>query len=286
VSSAELNWASAPEGIVRPVVAIALRGWFDAGAAATTACATAIGSGGGEPLTGIDPEGFFDFSKERPTVVLDGDERRIVWPANEFVLVRTGSLHDLVVCAGVEPHLRWRTFAELVAEVARAVGAELVVTLGALPALVPHSRPVPVTASTQDRALAARLGLDPPSYQGPTGVVGPLHDVLGRVGLPTVSLRALVPHYVSGADNPKAAMALLERLERLCGNGFGAATLTPASIEWEARVEAAVVGDPSARAHVRQLEQQHDRERPVPSGDELAAELEAFLREQSGEPDA
>ncbi|MFM7536843.1 MAG: PAC2 family protein [Acidimicrobiales bacterium] len=277
----ELVWSGRAEGAVRPIVAVALRGWFDAAAAATTACARAID--GGEALASIDPERFFDFSKERPQAVIVDEERTVSWPANEFVLRRTGSRHDLVACAGVEPHLRWRTFAELVAEVAATVGAELVVTLGALPALVPHSRAVPVTASTQDRALATRLGLDPPSYEGPTGVVGPLHDLLGQRGMPVASLRALVPHYVSGADNPKAAMALLERLERLCGSPLGAGGLTGAAIEWEARVEAAVVADPAARAHVRQLERQHDASRPVPSGDELAAELEAFLREQDGD---
>jgi proteasome assembly chaperone (PAC2) family protein len=285
---AELAWsptATSGPPPVRPILTLAWRGFFDAGAAATSACAAAVAAGA-EALASIDPEAFFDFSKERPRVVIDGDERRIVWPANEFVLVRTGGRHDLVVCRGVEPHLRWATFAGLVVGVAERVRAELVVTLGALPALVPHSRAVPVTASTQDRALAARLGLDPPSYQGPTGVVGPLHDLLARRGVPAVSLRAMVPHYVAGADNPKAAMALLERLEHVCGTALGASALTTASIEWEARVEAAVVADPAARAHVRQLERQHDAARPLPTGDQLAAELEAFLRDEGDEPES
>lgn len=279
----ELVWHADPR-TDRPLVVLAFRGMFDAAGAATAAVAFLRERAPSTRLASIDPEMLFDFTQERPSVrVLPGGRREIVWPENEFHALRFGDRRDLVVCAGVEPHLRWRTFGEHVLAVARRCGAEMVVTLGAMVGVVPHTRPLPVTGSSTNAVLARRLGLGSPSYEGPTGVIGTLHDLLDQAGMPVISLRVAVPHYVPAPPNPKATHALLRRFEQVTGLDVGSRALEARAADWERQVRAAAADDDQVLAYVRRLEEQHDAEEPLPSGDDLAAELEAFLREQRGD---
>ena len=182
----------------------------------------------------------------------------------------------------MEPHLRWRTFVDVVVEIVRHYDVKLVVTLGAMVAEIPHTRPPTITGSTTDAELGSVLRLDQPSYQGPTGVVGALHERFERLGMPAVSLRASVPHYVSGAPNPKASRALLERFERVTGLPTGWAELDAEAREWEARVDEAMAEEDDIVHYVRRLEQRYDERasQSLPSPDDLAAEFERFLRQQ------
>jgi predicted ATP-grasp superfamily ATP-dependent carboligase len=191
-----------------------------------------------------------------------------------------------VLLAGPEPAYRWRTFCETVVELAEALGVQLVVTLGALLADVPHSRPVHVSAYASDDALVDRLGLTPPTYEGPTGIVGVLHDACASAGMPSASLWAAVPHYVAVVPNPKGALALLRRLESLIGVTVDAAELEDAAAEYERQVSRAVEMDPDVQAFVEKLERAADEEErsseqtPLPSGDVLAREFQRFLRQR------
>ena len=278
----ELRWQDdAP--LHRPIMVLAFRGMFDAADAATTAVTWLADRLPGPVLGDIDPENFFDFTQERPVVRFDEHGRRVLhWPENRFRAARTPEGdRDLVLLAGIEPHLRWRTFCGLIAEAAHRTGAEMVVTLGSMVGMTPHTRPPSVTASSTSEELARRLGLGRPTYEGPTGVIGTLHDVLDHEGIPVISLRVSVPHYVPSAPNPKAVRALLRRFEAVTGIDTGHAELDRAASGWQEQVDAAVAGDPDAAVYVRQLEEQVDRtEELLPSGDDLAAELEAFLRDQ------
>ncbi len=279
----ELVWDAEPN-TERPLVVLAFRGLFDAAGAATNAVNWLRERAPGSLVAHIDPEMLFDFTQERPSVrVLPNGRREIIWPENEFHVLHFDGRRDLVVCAGTEPHLRWRTFSEHVLEIAQRCGAEMVVTLGAMVGVVAHSRPLPVTGSATNPALAERLGLGSPSYEGPTGVIGTLHDLLDRAGMPVISLRVAVPHYVPSPPNPKATHALLRRLEEVTRLDLGARALESPAADWEQQVSAAAADDPQVITYVRRLEEQHDAEEPLPSGDDLAAELEAFLREQRGD---
>jgi hypothetical protein len=190
----ELSWESAPD-LDRPIAVLAFRGLFDAADAATTAVTALTARGRTTTVARIDPEPFFDFQQERPQIRLRPDgSRHLVWPQNAFVATALSGSRDLIACAGVEPHMRWRTFCSHVTEVVRRCRADMVVTLGAMVGLVPHTRPLPVTGSATNADLAARLGLGSPSYEGPTGVVGALHDALDTAGIPVISLRVTVPH--------------------------------------------------------------------------------------------
>src|ERR671916_660494 len=201
----------------RPVLVSAFRGWNDGGQAATLAAGYLARLWGADKFADIDPELFVDFQATRPHVSLDeGQTRRIDWPENTFYRARIpGSNRDAVLLVGVEPNYRWRTFSELVAELANDLGVELVVMLGALLADVPHTRPAPITGAATDPKLVDELGLQLSRYEGPTGIVGVLLDACRRGGIPSVSLWAAVPHYVSLAPSPRAARALCERLGEL-----------------------------------------------------------------------
>lgn len=278
----ELVWHAEPN-TRRPLVVLAFRGMFDAGSAATHAVRWLREMGDATRIAHVDPECLFDFTQERPEVrVLPTGGREIVWPDNTF-WARHSPERDLVLCDGVEPHLRWRSFGDHVLQVARRCGAEMVVTLGAMVGVVAHTRPLPVTGSATNPELAARLGLGSPSYEGPTGVIGTLHDLLDRAGMPVISLRVAVPHYVPSPPNPKAAYALLRRFEQVTGVATGVAQLAAAASEWEEKVTLAAADDPQVVSYVRRLEEQHDAEAPLPTGEDLAAELEAFLREHRGD---
>jgi proteasome assembly chaperone (PAC2) family protein len=284
----ELAWETVPD-LQRPLVVVAFRGLFDAATSATAAIAWLRDRYPSERVAVIDPEQYFDFQQERPIVRIDDDgQRTLEWPTNDFYVVHTtataGSAdehpRDLVVCGGVEPHLRWRSFCDHLLDIARTTHAEMVVTLGAMVGTNPHTRPFPVTGSAASPALAARLGLSSPTYQGPTGVVGTLHDTLDRAGVPVISLRVSVPHYVPAPPNPKATRALLKRFEDVTGVRTGFPRLDRSASEWEQRVDDAANEDDEVSTYVRKLERGYDEAEPLPSGEDIASELEAFLREQ------
>ena len=225
-----LNWQAEPPQLRSPVLVAAFAGWNDAASAATTALEAMAASLEAEAVAEIDPEEFYDFQVTRPTIRLtEGEAREVDWPANTVFTAEVPSAErDLVLVSGVEPNLRWRGFADAVIEAAERLDVEMVVTLGALLADVPHTRPVPITGLASDPELVERLGLSRSSYEGPTGIVGIVHDACRRRGLTSASLWAAVPHYVAAVPNPKAALALLRRLEGFTGVAIEASELEDA----------------------------------------------------------
>jgi predicted ATP-grasp superfamily ATP-dependent carboligase len=275
--------------LVRPVLIASFRGWNDGAQGATLAGGYLAKTWDAERFADIDPEGFFDFQATRPHVSLvDEYTRRIQWPETAFYHARMqGIEQDAVLLLGAEPNLRWRTFTRLVTDLAKELRVELVVTLGSLLADVPHSRPAPVTGSASDPELVEQLGLQASRYEGPTGIVGVLHDACRRVNIPSVSLWAAVPHYVSLTPSPRAALALCDRLGELLGTEIDTAELTEAVEGYVEQVSEAVAADSDTAAYVEELEQRADTIDPeeLPSGDALAAELTRFLRERDKQND-
>jgi proteasome assembly chaperone (PAC2) family protein len=266
------------------VLVAAFRGWNDGAQGASLAASYLAQSWDARRFADVDPEEFFDFQAVRPHVRLEeGLTRKIDWPENAFYHAAVPAAdRDAVLLLGIEPNTLWRTFCEEVVGLARDLGIDLVVTLGALLADVPHTRPAPVTGSATDPALVEELGLAASRYEGPTGIVGVLHDACRRAGMPSASLWAAVPHYVSLAASPKAALALCRRLAGLLGTELDLADLERASEAYELQVSAAVSQDEETQAYVHELETRRDalgEELEVPSGDTLAAELTRFLRE-------
>jgi len=266
------------------VLVAAFRGWNDGAQGASLAASFLAQSWQARRFADIDPEEFFDFQATRPHVALEGGQtRRIDWPDTVFYHAPLPGLErDAVLTLGIEPNLRWRTFSEELVELASELGVELVVTLGALLADVPHTRPAPVTGSATDPKLVEELGLASSRYEGPTGIVGVVHDACRRAEIPSASLWAAVPHYASLAASPKAALALCERLAGLLDTQFELGDLERAALAYEQQVSEAVASDEETEAYVRELEQRRDAlgdELEVPSGETLAAELTRFLRE-------
>jgi predicted ATP-grasp superfamily ATP-dependent carboligase len=281
----ELLIASRPS-LRRPVLIAAFRGWNDGGQGASLAGGYLARVWSGARFAEIDPETFFDFQATRPHVSLvEGKTRQIDWPDNAFYHAAIPGLdRDAVLLLGIEPNLRWKTFGRVVVGLARELGVETVVTLGSLLADVPHTRPAPVTAASSDPSLVEALHLEPSRYEGPTGVVGVLHDACAREGLPSVSLWAAVPHYVSLAPSPRAALALCQRLGDLLGIAIDTSELAEAVDAYNEQVSEAVAADAETAAYVEELEQRSDVfEQSLPSGDSLAAELTRFLREREQE---
>jgi proteasome assembly chaperone (PAC2) family protein len=285
---AELQVSRRPS-LERPVLIAAFRGWNDGGQGASLAAGYLAKSWDARRFAEIDPEGFFDFQATRPHVRLEeGFTRRIDWPETVFFHGRPDGLdRDAVLLLGVEPNLRWRTFAALIADFAKELGVELVVTLGALLADVPHTRAAPVTGSATDPELIERLGLQASRYEGPTGIVGVVHDACKQAGIPSASLWAAVPHYVSLAPSPKAAGALCERLATLLGAEIDTAELDEAAEAYVRQVSEAIASDEETASYVEDLERRADEieETDIPSGDSLAAELSRFLREREQQDD-
>lgn len=281
--AAELEWLVDQPAQQNPVMVVALEGLFDAADAATTAVRMMKESAPDvEPLARIDSEEFFNFQDRRPEAHLDDNGKRVItWPDTEVDAVqRYGAKHPLVVVDGVEPHLRWRTFADYLVEVATECQAGLVVTLGAMVGLAPHTRPLGVVGSSTSAELAQMFGLGRPTYEGPTGLVGALHDALDQARIPVISLRVSVPHYVPGPPNPEATRSLLKRFELITGIITEHEKLDEPAAEWRERVDAAVAGDDDLSGYVAQLEQQIDQaDDLLPTGDDLATQFEAFLRD-------
>jgi hypothetical protein len=268
-----------------PPLLCAFRGWNDGGEAASLALRYLRERWEGHPFAHLDPEEFFDFQVSRPTVRLrDGVTRVIEWPEGEFSHATVAG-RGVVMFSSAEPNNRWRTFAQTVLEVAQSLGSRLLVTLGAFLTDVPHGRPVPVVGSAGDEETAERLGLRRSHYEGPTGIVGVLHDASLRSGLPSVSLWAAVPHYLPSAPNPKAALALVQRACSLLGLGVDTSSLADAAEAWERNVARLLSESEELSEYVARLEAASDEdgqglrtEDPV-SGEAIAAELERFLRE-------
>jgi proteasome assembly chaperone (PAC2) family protein len=283
-----LIWEHRPDGLRAPALVCAFTGWNDAGDAASAALQFLGASLRATRFARIDPEEFFDFQATRPKIKLvDGRTRSIEWPEVEIYAARVPRApRDLVLLQGAEPSMRWRTFCRLIVDLAEALGTQLVVTLGALLADVPHSRPVPITGLSSDDALVRRLGLQPSGYEGPTGIVGVLHSACQETGMPSASLWASVPHYVAAAPNPKAALALLRKLESLVGVSVDAEELEHSAADYERQVSLAVQSDPDVQAFVERLERAAAEEeeeigpQDLPSGDVIAREFQRFLRQR------
>lgn len=284
-----VRWEERPR-LRRPVLIAAFEGWNDAGDAASTAARYIATEWGARRIASIDPEEFYDFTVVRPDVrLVDGLTRHIDWPDNEVATAATTSdTRDVVFLHGIEPQLKWRTFTEQVMTLAKALDIELAVTLGALLAEVPHTRPVHVTGTAADEGLVHRLGLERSRYEGPTGIVGVLHDAFNKAGIPSASLWATVPAYVAKTPSPKGALALVRRASGLLDEHVDITSLQIAAAAYERQVSEVVAEDEDVSAYVRSLEESDDAERSAghPSrldqvgGDALAAEVERFLREQ------
>jgi proteasome assembly chaperone (PAC2) family protein len=283
-----LNWVGDPPALRSPVLVAAFAGWNDAASAATTALEAVAVSLEAEPVAEIDAEEFYDFQVTRPTIrMAEGQTRQVDWPTNTiFAASAPAAERDLVLISGIEPNLRWRTFAGAVLEAAERLEVEMVVTLGALLADVPHTRQVPITGLASDPELVERLGLSRSSYEGPTGIVGIVHDACQRRGITSASLWAAVPHYVAAVPNPKAALALLRRLEGFTGVAIEASELEQEMSRFETQVDRAVASNPEIEELVRRLETEHDDEpvlgegQDVPSGDSIARDFQRFLRQR------
>ena len=290
-----VNIERRPE-LERPVLIAGFTGWNDAAEAASLALSTIGEASGAERFGCFDGEEFYDYQTVRPQIkLIEGVTRTIDWPENDLSAAgpRVASLggRGAVLLSGPEPNFRWKTFSQAVVDLARDLDVRLVVTLGALLADVPHSRPVTVSANAQDPSLVENLGLSPSRYEGPTGITGVLHRYCAGEGLPSVSFWASVPHYLPSVPSAPAALALLENLSNLLGGGgFDTTQLERTSEDYQRQVSAAVAQDPDLTSYVHTLEERYDNQaesgiRNLPSGDELASELERFLREKGEDPE-
>ena len=303
-----LIWDRRPAGLRAPAMVCAFQGWNDAGDAASSAVAFLASALDARRFARIDSEEFYDFQANRPAIRLteearsrDGEDgegdgaaaagaaREIEWPTVEiFEATAPRAPRDLVLVQGVEPSMRWRAFSSHMVDLAEALGVQVVVSLGALLGDVPHTRPVAMSGHASDAALLERVGIQASSYEGPTGIVGVLHTACAAAGLPTASLWAAVPHYVAAAANPKAALALLRRVEVLIGVSVDVTELESSAEDYERQVGLAVRSDPDIQAFVERLEQAADSEEQstpeeLPSGDIIASEFQRFLRQRGGE---
>lgn len=279
-----LIWEREPPELRDPVLVAAFEGWNDAASAATTALEAVAASARTEVIARIDPEEFFDFQANRPTIRLaEGQARTIDWPTNTLLAGRTSAGRDLLILDGTEPSTRWRTFCGAVLDAAERCGATMLVTLGALIAEVAHTRPVPVTGLASRDDLVERLGVRDVGYEGPTGIVGVLHAVSRERDLPAASLWAAIPHYAAAVPNAKAALALVRRLEGLIEVTIDASDLEERAEIFVEQVSRAVAANPEVREHVERLEEEQDDSidlsQDVPSGEAIASELQRFLRE-------
>ncbi|MDF3050913.1 MAG: hypothetical protein K0R87_2551 [Pseudonocardia sp.] len=272
--------------LVEPVMVAAFEGWNDAGEAASTALEHLELTWDATPLASIDPEDYYDFQVTRPHVRLAGGvTRRIEWQTTRLSVAQLpGTDRHVVLVNGIEPNLRWRSFCrELLGHVER-LGVTKVITLGALLTDTPHTRPTPVTGTSYDTASASEMRVEPASYQGPTGIVGVFQNACVEAGVPAVSFWAAVPHYVSQARVPKAAVALLHRIEEVLDVEVPLGGLPEQAEEWERTVSEMAEADDEVREYVRQLEEQAEADATdadtlsKASGDEIAADFERYLR--------
>ena len=263
----------------------AFGGWNDAGDAASIAANEVISSFGGTEFAQVDLEPFLDLRETRPVVRLtDGEVRELVWPSTSIAEVHAPRApRDLVIVTGPEPALSWRAYCRTLLELADSLDCSMIVTIGAFLADQPHTRPIAIAGTASDPALADRVGLIPSNYEGPTGITAALHAAAVAEGIPTASLWAAVPHYIAAMPNPKAALALIRRLESLTGVMVDATNLEDDASRQEVQVEQAVSNDSDLRGFVEQLEEAADEElesEDIPSGDSIARDLQRFLSQQ------
>jgi predicted ATP-grasp superfamily ATP-dependent carboligase len=271
--------------LIDPVMVAAFEGWNDAGDAASAAVAHLDREWKGEVFAALDAEDYYDFQVNRPTVWLDGGVRKITWPTTRLSVVRIGGEkpRDLVLVRGIEPSMRWRSFCNELLGFAHELGVELVVILGALLGDTPHTRPVPVSGVTSDSDLARTMDLEETKYEGPTGIVGVLQEACTHAGVPAVSLWAAVPHYVSQPPNPKATLALLNRLEDLIDLRIPLGELPEDARAWQLGVDQLAAEDTEVAEYVQTLEEARDTaELPEASGEAIAREFERYLRRRDG----
>jgi len=263
-----------------PIMIAAFEGWNDAGEAATAAVEHLSQVWNAEPIAAIDPEDYYDFQVNRPRVVLEDGQRRVSWPTTRILLATSPTLdRDVILVQGIEPSTRWRSFTIELLEFAQQAGVTTFVTLGALLADVPHTRPIPVTATSEDEAVREALDVEPNSYEGPTGIVGVLQHEAAARGLRTVSLWAAVPHYVAHPPSPKATLALLHRIEALTGEPIPLGDLPEDAAAWQDGVDELASEDSEIAEYVHQLEEAKDTaELPEASGEAIAQEFERYLR--------
>ncbi len=284
-----LRWEGDIPQLRRPILVCAFRGWNDAAAAASTALSAVGDAFDAELIAELDAEDYFDFQATRPTIVLtDGQARRIEWPENNLIVARVPAAdRDLVLLDGTEPNLRWRTFSETIATAADALGVEMVITLGSLIAEVSHTLPVPITGLASDEDLVEELDLQRSSYEGPTGIVGVVHDCCRQAGMTSASLWAAVPHYVAAVPNPKAALALLRRLEGLTGIAVEATDLEEEATSYEDQINRAIAANPEIEELVEKIESEQSEQlegpEDIPSADTIARDFQQFLRQQGNE---
>jgi len=285
-----LVWEQRPD-LRDPLLVAAFEGWNDAGDAATAAAEWLVQRSQAERFASVDSDSHVDYQSRRPRVELvNGVARSITWPTHDYY---AGSFaeRDLVVLRAVEPNIRWREYCETVMSVAAATRCSMVVTFGALLGDVPHTRRVRVTGTATDPELVGSLGLVPSRYEGPTGIVGVLHDACRAAGMKSVSLWAPVPHYIASPPNPPATRALLERFGALTGLSFDLAGLEQLADVWRAQVDRAIADNDEVKTYVRELEARVDEqaaeeqgvvlgEDTVPDVDDFVDEVERFLREQ------
>lgn len=289
-----INLERRPE-LERPILIAGFTGWNDAAEAASLAVSTIGQQFEVKRFGSFDGEEFFDYQTTRPQIkLIEGVTRTVEWPDNDLsatdASVEALGNRGAVLLSGAEPNFRWRTFSGAVVDLARELDVRLVITIGALLADVPHSRPVSVAANAQDPSLVETLGLSASRYEGPTGITGVLHRYCADEGLPSVSFWASVPHYLPSVPSAPAALALLENLSKLLDASFDTARLERTSEDYQRQVSAAVAQDSDLTSYVRMLEERYDTQaaqgiRNLPSGDELARELERFLREKGEEPE-
>jgi len=284
-----------PSRMRRPILITAFSGWNDAAESATTAARYLATTFNARKLAEIDPEEFYHFGLSRPTVRFktgSETEREIVWPATEFSIAQPPQLdRDLIVGVATEPHLKWKTYCAAIIELARRCEATLVLTLGALLAEVPHTRPVRLVGGASDPELAARLGIRPTKYEGPTGIVGVLNTACRDRGMTTASVWANVPHYISGIENPKASLALLRRVSMLFGMEVDLRDLDEAGRQFDQNLAQVISQNKKIAGYVTKLEAKDVEDAPpaaagtsdLPPASELVAEIEQFLREQRPE---
>jgi predicted ATP-grasp superfamily ATP-dependent carboligase len=266
--------------LVDPVLIAAFEGWNDAADAATGAVEHLENVWSARQIGSVDPEDYYDFQVNRPMVSLDGTVRRITWPTTRISYARPeGASRDVVLIRGIEPSLRWRSFTAEIIELCDTLGVQMVVTLGALLADAPHTRPVPVTGLSSDARLATALKLEQSTYEGPTGIVGVLQEACTKAEIPALSIWAAVPHYVAQPPCPKATLALLRRVEDLLDLPVPMGELPEDATAWQRGVDELASDDEEVAAYVRQLEEALETaELPEASGEAIAQEFERYLR--------
>lgn len=278
-----------PPKLREPMMVCAFRGWGDAANSASSALETLADSLEVDVLAEVDPEEFYDFQVARPTIRFEeSTHRRIEWPTNTFIAARAeGADRDLVLLDGTEPNLKWRTYSEMVVQVAEQLDVRLVVVLGSLIAEVAHTLPVPITGVSTDDATLRNLDLERSDYEGPTGIVGVIHDRCRAAGMPSVSLWAAVPHYVASVPNPKAALALSEKLESITRVAADVSGLEEETMGYEEQISRAVAADPEVEEMVEHIEEAQRKRRggdaDLPSGDALAMEFQRFLKQRDSD---